>query len=157
MTKITDCQKELFEVAKTTRIALAPGVPKDKSGNPDFAGTCLHAVVLLDMLLKKYLSSPAKTIARGGGCDGGGVIGLDGKKHGHYWLEVHFNTKKMKFPPFPDSRYAKTGDIKDHNTFDMQALKEFGLLCYQLGQQEAFRKEAQREKDFLDSPSKNFI
>jgi hypothetical protein len=26
----------------------------------------------------------------------------------------------------PDSRYAKTGDVKDHNTFDMDALKQYG-------------------------------
>jgi hypothetical protein len=26
----------------------------------------------------------------------------------------------------PESRYAKTGDVKDHNTFDMDALKQYG-------------------------------
>lgn len=57
-----------------------------QSGLSGTEGTCLYASFLLCMTLTEFGGCTAQ-ICGGDGQADGGLIGPDGKRHGHYWIE----------------------------------------------------------------------
>lgn len=81
----------MTELAEITEICtgmrgIFEHVLADSIGTSETAGSCLYASILLKSSLERFAGASA--MIRGGGPPlDGGVLGPDGKLHGHYWLE----------------------------------------------------------------------
>lgn len=76
---------DLKELASLARRSIEPGLPIDGSGRPLSTGSCLHACLIVVMLLKRFGNGKA---AVRGGSDGAGALDTSGKWRGHYWVEA---------------------------------------------------------------------
>lgn len=61
---------------------------KDSIGTRETTGACLHAAILLALLLSKFAGAPSRVCGGGPPMDGG-LMGKDGVLQGHYWVEGH--------------------------------------------------------------------
>lgn len=77
----------LLEIASLARKSIDPGLLLLPDGKRASAGSCLHACLVLALLLKRF--SSMRFSVRGGGPDEGGAVDCWGVLRGHYWLEVH--------------------------------------------------------------------
>lgn len=76
---------ELQEIGNLARRSIEPGLLGDGSGGPKSAGACLHACLIVVMLLTRF--GHGKPVVRGGS-DDAGALDTSGKWRGHYWVEV---------------------------------------------------------------------
>lgn len=85
-TKQVDAAKlgQVQDIAEMTR-QMFVSILKD-SGYQRTAGSCLHASYLCWSLISKFADLTCRIV--GGGGEGFGGIIVDGKAHGHYWVEV---------------------------------------------------------------------
>lgn len=78
---------DLQSFAETTRRALEPGLDRGVDGRVISAGSCLYASILLAETLGRF--NLARSVIRGGsGARGQGARDVDGRWHGHYWIEA---------------------------------------------------------------------
>lgn len=78
---------QVREVCEVMRRALEPGLRGFECGKVDSSGACLYAAFLLQQTLEKFAGCSVE-IRGGDGAGDGGLRGLDGAWHGHYWAEV---------------------------------------------------------------------
>lgn len=76
---------ELQELAELARRSIEPGLQGDGSDGPKSAGACLHACLVVVMLLKRF--GRGTPVVRGGS-GGAGALDTFGQWRGHYWVEV---------------------------------------------------------------------
>lgn len=80
---------QLKKIANLARRSLEPGLPKGTDHKPNSAGACLHACILLMLLLKKYGHGLPSVR---GGSDGCGARDTTGQWRGHYWTVVRMSS-----------------------------------------------------------------
>lgn len=78
-------QHELQELASLARRSIEPGLLGNGSDGPKSAGACLHACLVVVMLVKQF--GRGIPVVRGGS-DGAGALDSSGKWCGHYWVEI---------------------------------------------------------------------
>jgi hypothetical protein len=78
--------EELQQFAAVARRSLEPGLQRDGAGEPLSAGACLHASLVVVMLLRRF--GRGKALVRGGGPPDAGSLDSCGAWRGHYWVEV---------------------------------------------------------------------
>jgi hypothetical protein len=76
---------ELLDLARLARRSLEPGLPRSASSAPNSAGACLHACLVIVVLLKQF--GRGVPLIRGG-ADGAGAKDTLGNWCGHYWTVV---------------------------------------------------------------------
>lgn len=76
---------ELNAIAGLARRSIEPGLQSDAEGRTISAGACLHASMVVLILLRKF--SRAKAVVRGGP-ERQGAKDVEGKWRGHYWVET---------------------------------------------------------------------
>lgn len=80
---------ELHELAVLARRSIEPGLLRDGAGRPVSAGTCLHACLVVAMLLRRFgRGVPAVR----GGSAGYGALDTSGEWRGHYWVEAQMKS-----------------------------------------------------------------
>lgn len=82
---------DLLSIAILARRSLQPGMPQDADGRALSAGTCLHAAMVVVLLLHRYAPGWTAAVRGGGGPGGGvatGVLDARGRLQGHYWIEA---------------------------------------------------------------------
>lgn len=77
--------QELQELASLARRSIEPGLQGNGSIGPKSAGACLHACLVMVILLKRF--GRGVPVVRGGS-DGSGAIDTAGQWCGHYWVVV---------------------------------------------------------------------
>lgn len=76
---------ELQELASLARQSLEPGLPRGAASAPNSAGACLHACLVLVVLIKRF-GRGVPSIR--GGSVGAGARDTLGQWRGHYWTVV---------------------------------------------------------------------
>lgn len=54
----------------------------------DATGSCLHAAILLHSMVTHFCPDATALIRGGNGSDDGYYLDANGRKHGHYWIEI---------------------------------------------------------------------
>lgn len=82
----------LREIADVARRSIEPGLQTDDTGVCTSAGACLHACLVVVMLLTKF-GNCTPTVR--GGPDGAGALDMFGNWRGHYWVEIQTRSGAM--------------------------------------------------------------
>ena len=77
---------DLRDLAGLARRSIDPGLATDATGVRISAGACLHASLVVVMLVSRF--GCGRAVVRGGGDAGAGARDVQGAWHGHYWVEV---------------------------------------------------------------------
>lgn len=79
--------KDLQELAVLARRSIEPGLQDDQSGGARSSGACLHACLVVVVLLRRF--GRGVPVVRGGsGSVAEGAIDATGQWRGHYWVVV---------------------------------------------------------------------
>lgn len=81
-----DPQHELQALGELARRCIEPGLSVDACGAAASAGSCLHAALMVTILLKRF--GPGHSVVRGGRPEGAGARDVHCVWQGHYWVEV---------------------------------------------------------------------
>jgi hypothetical protein len=82
-------KNELHDIAILARRSIEPGLPTDGAGNPISKGACLHACLVVSMLLLRF-TCVIPTVR--GGSAGSGALDTTGQWCGHYWVEAQMGS-----------------------------------------------------------------
>lgn len=74
---------ELLALARMARRSIEPGLARDDAGRLISQGACLHACVVVAVLLRRF--SQSVPTVRGGSA---GALDTCGQWRGHYWIET---------------------------------------------------------------------